>query len=209
MRSLSRLLPGPILLSLSILSASVLADENTPAPLKRLNSPQPITCYCHAGSRIPDQEALGGFGDSNNFPRKLTTAHQTLSLPEGRLTLLALPEKRAPFQNRYRGFRLLLANRTGRRVGLKALDSCLYLFCEAQAPDGQWRAIELMPRTDCGNSFHRVLLETQEYWEFVVPLYQGSLKTRLRYRLDISPSQPPIYSNIFEGSIAPGLLKAR
>jgi hypothetical protein len=72
---------------------------------------------------------------------------------------------------------------------------------------GRWQSLERFPQTHCGNSFHRVFLSPGEYWEFYAPHRQGSLKTKLRFRLEprgergIAEGGGTLYSNEFDGSI--------
>lgn len=172
-------------------------------PLKKIEIKHMLRTYCWAGSTIRDSEALGGFGPSKNVPRSLGKAHARLKLPQGKLTLLARPDRRKTLWKKYEGFELMLVNRTGKRVAITAQDSALDIVCEAQDAGGKWRAVEYMPGTFCGNSYHRVLCDDGQYWSFVVPRYHGRLKTRLRFRLRVHRKATPIYSNVFEGSVHP------
>jgi hypothetical protein len=164
--------------------------------LKPLNSKVMLPGNCFAGSR-PDHKAPGGYGPSDNAPkvsrRKQVGKDETISL-------IALPEEVVPFGGTNRGFRLLLVNRTKSEVAFKATDSRLSLIREALDSNGQWRPIEYLPAVWCGNSYHRVFLPAQHYWEFITPVYTGTQKTKLRFVLQ---TKPPIYSNEFDGSINP------
>ena len=156
--------------------------------------------YCYGGSAIPDKNALGGFGPSDNFPRALTN-HVSGA---GKVYLLAKPDERSRFAGKYRGFALYLVNATDGRVAFAAADSRLSIVREAKDETGQWKEIEYLPQSWCGNSYHRVLLDPDQGWRFVVPEYAGSFKTTMRFKLlpDRDGGQPT-YSNEFEGSIAP------
>lgn len=79
---------------------------------------------------------------------------------------------------------------------------------QARDPQNKWRDIEYIPDSWCGNSYHKVFLGRNEYWEFNAPVYHGELKTKLRLKLlyKRAPCQKIndiIYSNIIEGSINP------
>ena len=170
-------------------------------------TPEPQEAIYLAGSVIPDEAALGGFGDSRNYPKDL--AGRTWG-EAGAVSLVAVPEEASFWGNR-RGFAVRLVNRTDKPVALAACNSRLFLVQEALDGDGNWRAIETRPDSDCGNSFHRVFLGADQYWEFPAPRYAGWFKTRLRFRLEqehIHQQVPTaggaiIYSNEFEGSINP------
>jgi hypothetical protein len=153
--------------------------------------------YCYAGSTIPDEHALGGFGTSENVPRAL---HPADNRRPGELTLLALPEVGGTFDEDYEGLVLLLVNASGAPVAFDASDSRLSIVQEARAADGSWKPIEYLPRSWCGNSYHRVTLPDRHYWQFIAPRYSGTFPTFLRFRLD-RPHQPPLLSNSFAGSV--------
>lgn len=139
-----------------------------------------------AGSKIPDERALGGFGESSNFPKDLTGQDWGRA---GEVSLVAFPDEAITYSNRD-GFAVRVVNRTDEVVGFTACDSRLYLAQEALDEAGNWRPIELPPIVICGNSFHRVFLEKGQYWEFPALRYRGSFKTRLRFRLEQDEWRP-------------------
>lgn len=174
---------------LALISASH-ADE-----LKPLNAKIMVRGYCFAGGGA-DKQAFG-YGQSDNSPMKL--ADKQLG-KEGEISLVALPTETVPFAKSYRGFRLLLINRTNSEVPFDASDSRVSIIQEALDTHGQWRPIEYLPSSWCGNSYHRVFLPAGHYWEFIAPQYGGAQKTKLRFALQ---GKQPIHSNEFEGSINP------
>lgn len=133
-----------------------------------------------AGSKIADEHALGGFGPSGNFPKEL--ADQAWGTP-GEVSVVAFPDEAVPRADRP-GFVVRIVNRTDSAVGFTACDSCLYLRQEARNRSGHWRPIERPPVVICGNSFHRVFLDRNQYWEFAARRTGGTFKTRLRFRLE-------------------------
>jgi hypothetical protein len=151
--------------------------------------------YFHAGGR---SEGLGGFAKSDNVPRP---AKQS----SGRVTLQALPTRLVKF-NQYDGYRVLLINGTADEFMLRAQDSRLPLVHEARDAEGQWQAIEYLPGSWCGNSYHELFLPSRHYWQFEAPHYTGTFPTQLRLRLDTPGG--PIYSNEFAGRINPEQLVA-
>ena len=103
---------------------------------------------------------------------------------------------------KHRGFALRVINRTNENVNFMACDSAISILCEARDGSGKWREIESPPQIICGNSIHRVILGAGQYWEFPAREYAGSLKTRLRFRLDPGNGKPAVYSNEFDGRIS-------
>jgi hypothetical protein len=153
------------------------------------------------GSRVPDREALGGFGPCARYPKDLGDKDWG---DTGKVSLIAFPDEAVRFGD-YRGLAVRLINRAEQTVAFQASDSCLYLVQEARTEAGDWRPIEAPPTVICGNSFHRVFLKSDQYWEIPAPRYDGSVKTKIRFRLDPGgeqeASRPPIYSREFEGRV--------
>ena len=101
------------------------------------------------------------------------------------------------------------------RIFFAAIDSHLYLVLEARNEKGEWHPVERTPHgtgpRDCAVGFHRISLKPGQYWNLEGPRYTGSLKTKLRYRLDLGKSdrtipQPGgklIHSNEFDGAVNP------
>jgi hypothetical protein len=157
--------------------------------------------FYFAGSRIKDDQALGGFGKWENWPKPLGAngwgAKEAISL-------VAFPEEPIAYF-KHRGIALRLINRTQNVAAFTACDSRLYIVQEALDAEGKWRPIESLPFTNCGNSFHRVFLKADEYWEFKARTYSGAIKTKIRFRLDPDGEDKqaaPIYSDEFDAQIA-------
>lgn len=151
--------------------------------------------YFYAGSEN-DPRALGGYGTSDNHPRPIDRA-----VPPAMLSLIALPDEAAAFRDK-RGFRVVLANTTRDTIALDASDSRLNIVREALDLSGQWRAIEYLPGSWCGNSHHRVFLPQDHQWVFAAPEYAGTYRTRMRFVLTQGTAR--VYSNEFEGSMSLG-----
>ncbi len=155
--------------------------------------------YCYAGSKIKDDQALGGFGESDNMPKNITSDAAKSS---GKCYLLAQPTVVTDF-GKNKGMRLLLVNGTEATVAFNACDSRLYIVQEAKDESGKWKAIEYLPGSWCGNSYHRALLASGEYWAFPVPRYDGAFPTQLRFRLTSDAGKTLLVSNEFKGKINP------
>ena len=114
--------------------------------------------YCHAGSRIMDPKALGGFASSANYARPIRTAAARAA---GQCYLLAQPKVPMPFGGG-EGMRLVLVNPTGKAIPFPASDGRLSILQEALDASGVWKPIEYLPSSWCGNSYHRVFLGPDE-----------------------------------------------
>jgi hypothetical protein len=150
-----------------------------------------------AGSRIKDQEALGGFGRWDNFPKDLGGKEWGT---KGAVSLGAFPDEPVAYF-KHRGFALRVVNRTCEAVPFAACDSMLTLVRKAQDAGGAWREVEAAPQPICGNSYHGVFLGPEQYWEFPAREYAGPNKTKLWFRLDPEDGRPAVYSNEFEGHV--------
>ncbi len=155
--------------------------------------------YYPVGSSLPDKDALGGFGPCDNYPFDFSGKPWGT---KGAVSLVAFPDEFVAYF-KHRGIAVRLINRTGDVVSFPACDSCLFLTQEAKDKDGRWRAIESLPQTSCGNSFHRVLLKADQYWQFPARAYGGSVKTKLRFRLDRGEGQV-LHSNEVDGVVNAG-----
>lgn len=155
------------------------------------------------GSRILDGSALGGFGPCNNFP--LDLGEKTWGA-KGSVSLVAAAEEPVAYF-KHQGMAVRVVNRTGRNVKFLAVDSRLNLIREAKDGNGQWREIETMSMTTCGNSFHRVTLGPDQYWEFPARTYAGPIHTKIRFRLDPEEGKPSIYSNEYDGNVTASQMK--
>ncbi len=183
-----------------VLSSQLLAEPAAPetgagTPVRNLHM-QPG--YFRAGSAIVDREALGGFAPSDNYPKRLDQP-----APADAISLIALPEVSATFDGSFQGFRVILANTTRKAVPFPAADSRLGIIREALDTEGNWKPIEYLTSSSCGNSFHHVFLPPDHYWSFAAPVYEGPFDTTMRFVLYFDYEVDPIYSNSFPGSIYP------
>jgi hypothetical protein len=188
----------------------------TAEPLAPYDSKEQLTSVYPVASKL-GQEEPGGYGPSQNRPHRLGNG-ETFG-EEGKISVVADVKEPAIYYRKYSGLRLWIVNRSGERATLSAIDSCLYIVQEAQDEQGEWKPIEKTARgtgpRDCAVGHHRVFLDPQEYWSITAPRYSGSLKTKLRFRLDLGRVQdrlpttggPVIYSNEFNGSVNPALLQ--
>lgn len=144
----------------------------------------------YAQSSIEDSTALGGFGDSDNLPKVINTEN---NFSERGLFLKIDTTKSASINDKFNGYKFYIVNKSDTITKLDASDSRLYVIAEVFYKN-EWKPIEYLPSSSCGNSYHEVYLKQNEYWEFIVPKFSGKIKTKLRYRLMIG-EQKYIYSN--------------
>jgi HEAT repeat protein len=172
------------------------------ADAKPVNTKDRLRGLYPAGSRLKDDMALGGFGPCDNFPFELGDKDWGV---KGKVALVTFPQEKVGYF-KHQGIALRVINRSEKVAAFAAFDSMMYILQEAQDKQGRWREIELPAdiHAFCGNSFHRVLLAPGQYWQFPARRYEGSFKTKIRFRLDPTPQpgeEPPIYSNEIEGII--------
>jgi len=136
---------------------------------------------------------------------KWSDAHLKTTIPAAKMTHSAIDIKQS--------ITLVLANTTSKSHVFEVSDSRLYIVQEALDPQGQWRPIESLSKSTCGNSYYQISLESGEFWSFQPNRYTGTYKTKLRFRLienlegtirtheEKKPSMINHFSNEFDGSI--------
>ncbi|MCB0396187.1 MAG: hypothetical protein KDD36_06015 [Flavobacteriales bacterium] len=144
---------------------------------------------CYAKSDLPDTVSPGGFGITDNTSKDLRTDMKT----KKELYLRMEEHEHAAFRQRYEGQMLYLINNTSDYQTYPAADSRLYLTAERLTDTG-WVAVENIPPSPCGNSFHKVHQRPGSYYAFVVPVYHFPEK---RYKLKLENGDF-IYSQNFE-----------
>lgn len=150
----------------------------------------------YARSSIADTFALGGFGKSSNSPKSMN-GEQVFS--ESGLFLKIDTTEITTLSNKYNAYKLYLGNKTDTILVLNGSDSRLDVIAEVYH-NRRWKAIEYLPNSGCGNSYHQMYLKQNEYWEFIVPKFSGKIKTKLRYRLRLADNRF-VYSNEINTSI--------
>lgn len=158
--------------------------------------------HIYAKSSIIDTTALGGFGGSDNLPKKI---NESLALADRGLLLKIDTTQTTTINDKYNGYKLYIANKTDTIVRLDASDSRLSVIAEVFY-QGEWKPIEYLPSSWCGNSYHDVYLKQNEYWEFDIPKFTGKLRTKLRYKLILGKDKY-YYSNEIQASINKGQLE--
>lgn len=158
--------------------------------------------HLYAKSSIIDSTALGGFGGSNNLPKKI---NENLAFAADGLLLKIDTTQPTTINDKYNGYKLYFANKSDTILRLEASDSRLSIIAEV-FHKGEWKPIEYLPSSWCGNSYHDVYLKQNEYWEFDIPKFTGKIKTKLRYKLILGKDKY-LYSNEIRTRINKGQLE--
>lgn len=161
--------------------------------------------YAYSTPKKTAEDESGGWATSTNLPQPITAGR----FPEQSLTVFIDTAKTDSIQDLYKGYKLYISNTTADTVHFNAQDSRLYLQLQAQDSKGEWRDIEYLPSSWCGNSYHTVDLEPNAYWHFTIPQYEGEMTTQIRAALQyIDPANPKlnkvVYSNVINGTVNPG-----
>jgi hypothetical protein len=170
--------------------------------MKDLNIDYKLRGQIYAKSSIEDTTAAGGFGSSDNLAKQII--NDSLILSETGIFLKIDTTKIISIAYKFNAYNLYLGNKTDTTLKLEASDSRLYIVAEAFYKN-EWKPIEYLPSSWCGNSYHNVYLKTYQFWNFVIPKFTGKIKTKIRYRLLIS-KEHYIYSNEINASINKGQL---
>ena len=162
--------------------------------------------YCYASSPYLEQlQNVGGFGRSNN---KYKNNELIQILTNNKFDLIVDTAEKQTYAENYKGYKMYVTNYSQDTLYLPAQDSRLYLNLQAKNKSGQWKDIEYLPSSWCGNSYHSVFLPPNYHWEFIIPEYDGEFKTLLRAKLTYfdnlkARTEKSMYSNEFEGTINP------
>jgi hypothetical protein len=116
--------------------------------------------------------------------------------------LYLVPGDPVPWDDQHLGRKVRIYNNTSETKVIPTIDYALYVIPEAMDSEGRWRALERYANGDCIYSFFSVNLEPRHYWEFIVPIHEGSLQTRMRYVLSLGNGDVA-YSEEFEGYATP------
>ena len=181
---------------LIVLLIAALSFTLTYGQAKDLNIKYMLRGYFYAQSSIVDSLAFGGFGGSSNIPKKM---NESSKFKDAAFYLKIDTSKTVIFAEDFNGYVMYVVNTSGKMISLEAQDSRLYITAEAYVNES-WTAIEYLPSSWCGNSYHNVFLNSGEYWEFQIPKYDGKIKTTLRYALMLENGKY-LYSNSIEAGI--------
>lgn len=187
------------------------ASDNKLKQLTSLNIDFMNRGYFYAYSK-PNKNDIGGFGSSENIPQNIT---RTGNFTPNTLSVSVQTKIKDTIFGDCNGITVFIANTSKMKIDFNAQDSRLQMKVQALNSKGEWKDIEYLPSSWCGNSYHTLTLEPNNFWTFLTPIYEGEYKTKLRIELKHIDSEDKsekswekkeitIYSNEYEGSINPG-----
>jgi hypothetical protein len=136
--------------------------------------------HMYANSSIIDSTALGGYRKSGNQAKSVQNQFST---KKGVFLKIDTTEV-VTINKENNGYHFYIGNKSDSILKLSASDSRFYVIAEVFY-ENKWQAIEYLPSSWCGNSYHIVYLNPNEYWEFEIPKFKGNINSKLRYRLMI------------------------
>lgn len=150
-------------------------------------------CYAYSSNKnaIPSN----GEWQSDHYPGKVDK-----NFPKAGLYLVINQNELVKIDSTKLGCKLYLVNTSDSLVKMQASDSRLYIVAEALDKDNEWKPITYLPSSWCGNSYHTMMLDKDEYWEFNIPVFDGKFKTKIRYSFSQNGSGK-IYSNEIDAFI--------
>jgi hypothetical protein len=133
---------------------------------------------------------------------------------KNRLSVTVNPEIKDTVFKWFNGIRVYVANTTNQKIKFHTQDNRLYMNVQALNKSGEWKDIDYLHPSFCGNSYYPVELDQGYFWSFATPVYDGDFKTKLRIKLLYADPDNPmsfmsgvtIYSNEYDGNINPGQL---
>ena len=158
--------PSVLKYMLGLLSASSLL-LGAQIPL-RIDGNYMIQARYPAGSLKKDTVSPGGNSESSNMPHPIKGR---------RIVIKALYANLSQTDN---GVKIEFWNSTDQDEWVRAADGNMLAWLEAL--DGKdWKPIEYHPFSDCGNSFHRVVLPAGYEWEYNKIVPKGDWRTFVRW----------------------------
>jgi hypothetical protein len=154
-------------------------DSETLKKLDSLDIDFQLRGNCYAFSGQKNAKESNGEAHSENIPKTNNGKFE-----KGLFGLYLSKNELQKVYEKNIGHTLYLINTTDENIDLSAQDSRLDIKTEIKSNIGMWTEITYLPSSSCGNSYHNITLGKNEYWEFVQPVFKGSFKTKLRYKLE-------------------------
>lgn len=188
-------------------ASSVRALPAAPAPAETgpVLLPPPTAELPVAREMLPGMARVAGSGSEGDLEGWAFTGHAIEALPMGGellpgLHLQVVPDDRVRW-GPYAGVRVRLVHGGPGVAALFGQDYRLDLVQQAHI-DGEWVAVEHLPRSWCGNSYNPVALPSGYAATFDLPRYGGPQRVLLRAAL--LSEDPPVVSRPWWGGITPG-----
>ena len=167
-----------------IAGKTTLLNQSEIAKLDSVNINFQFSGDCYAYSSLKNAIASNGEAQSDNLPKNVDK-----SFPREGFYLVINQNELSKIDSSILGCKLYLVNTTDSLIKFRASDSRLNIVAEALNDKYEWTEISYLPISHCGNSYHTVILDKDEYWSFDVPVFKGKIKTKLRYTLTIGENK--------------------
>ncbi|WP_178989162.1 hypothetical protein [Winogradskyella schleiferi] len=154
-------------------------DSETLKKLDSLDIDFQLRGNCYAFSSKKNAKESNGEAHSENIPKPNNGKFE-----KGLFGLFLSENELQKVYEKNIGHTLYLINTTDKNFDLSGQDSRLDIKTEIKSNIGIWTEITYLPSSWCGNSYHTITLGKNEYWEFTQPIFKGSFKTKLRYKLE-------------------------
>ncbi|MFN8361661.1 MAG: WG repeat-containing protein [Candidatus Kapaibacterium sp.] len=125
----------------------------------------------------------GHVGPGFESYREAQSITEAAAFAPNTLSINVHPEMPDTFTATTKGVTVFVANTTDTTIRFEAQDNRLPMIVQALSPTGEWRDIENLPSSWCGNSYHTISLLPKMFWKFISPEYEGNFKTKLRIKL--------------------------
>ena len=150
---------------------------------KRVNINYQFRGNCYAYSSTNNAAPSNGEAHSDNIAQRIDS-----TFPRNGFYLV-INEMEYVMDGKYLHQKLYIVNTGDTATKLEAQDSRLNIIAEALNEKQEWQPISYLPSSWCGNSYHTVVLDTNQYWSFDVPVFAGTFKTKMRYTLLLDKEQ--------------------
>lgn len=115
----------------------------------------------HVLSSYKDTAAIDGFATSDIRPMQVSFN----TFNQKGFFLFIDTTSQVTFKQKYNGFNFFIVNKSDSTIKFSAIDSKLNILAEAYVLN-EWQAIEYLPQSFCGNSFHKIFLKRNHYWKY-------------------------------------------
>ena len=145
-----------------------------------------------------DQPLWGGkYISKDNIPRNKN--YKSLS----ELTLKVDTTDLTVFSDKYLAIKLYLNNSGKDTIYIPRVSTSIPIIQQAKNMKGEWQDIENFYKTSTIKKSHYLVLAPGEFQVFASPVFKGSFKTVLRFKLELFDNKV-VYSNQYNGYINPG-----
>jgi hypothetical protein len=154
-------------------------------PLHNLNIAFMNRGYFYAISRQLEE----GFRKEHlAFSQKTTNSHH---FSKNMLSVVVRPDLKDTIEDNINAITVFVANTTDKAIAFGTQDNRLYMKVQAKNRQGEWKDIEHLPGSWCGNSYYDIQLPENHYWQFTTPVYEGDFATKLRIAVEYKEYSEP------------------